>query len=329
MDHIDAIKDELDHGYHADLDIVPSCPHSKPYVIIDTETTGTNYNKDKVVQIAAIRYDTSGQPIKTFCTYLYSDVPITPEAFQVNHITADILRDAPTPQQVEERFLAFLGDDLLVGYNPCFDLRMLESTFPGHFSGRQYVDVQSFVSKDALGIPNKQLSTVAAALGYAPKVGFHDAFGDCETVAAVLSALDAVMGGHIRVFGAQAPQVNDHGKATRKKPIPPTAEILSAKVGHPFFGKTMVFTGELSFDRAVAEQMVTDLGALVRTSVSTKTDYLVVGRQDPRLVGSDGLSGKQEKAIQLNLNGKAHIVFLNEAEFFDLLHSGEEALPHV
>lgn len=99
-------------------------------------------------------------------------------------------------------------------------------------------------------------------------------------------------------------------------------------VTHPFYGKSIVFTGELTIDRRVAMQMVANVGGILKSSVSRKTDYLIVGLQDKSLVGDDGLSVKQEKAIEINQSGKGQITVLNETEFLALLHRKEEALPH-
>jgi DNA ligase (NAD+) len=58
-------------------------------------------------------------------------------------------------------------------------------------------------------------------------------------------------------------------------------EIVAAKASTksgPFSGKTVVFTGTLeSMGRAEGKQVVEDLGGNVASSVSSKTDYLVIG----------------------------------------------------
>ena len=74
---------------------------------------------------------------------------------------------------------------------------------------------------------------------------------------------------------------------------------------HPFFGKTMVFTGTLpTLDRATAQTMAQDAGAKVSGSVSKKTDYVVAGAE----AGS-----KLEKAQKLG------VTVIDEAEFLRLL----------
>jgi DNA polymerase-3 subunit epsilon len=63
---------------------------------------------------------------------------------------------------------------------------------------------------------------------------------------------------------------------------------------------------------------VVDLGGIVKSGVSGKTDYLVVGIQDKSLVGDDGLSTKEVKAYELIEKGKK-IKIINESEFISLL----------
>ncbi len=51
-------------------------------------------------------------------------------------------------------------------------------------------------------------------------------------------------------------------------------------------------------------------------SVTKKTDILVVGQQDYRIVGADGMSSKQKKALTLLEKGH-DIEILSETEFIN------------
>ena len=73
---------------------------------------------------------------------------------------------------------------------------------------------------------------------------------------------------------------------------------------HPFYGKTMVFTGTMpSLDRVSAQAMAQDVGAKVTNSVSKKTDYVVAGIEaGSKLTKAEQLGVTvidQEKFLQL------------------------------
>ena len=74
---------------------------------------------------------------------------------------------------------------------------------------------------------------------------------------------------------------------------------------HPFYGKTLVFTGTMpTLDRATAQTMAQDVGAKVSGSVSKKTDYVVAGAE----AGSK-LTKAQELGVKV----------IDETEFMSLL----------
>jgi DNA polymerase III subunit epsilon len=82
-----------------------------------------------------------------------------------------------------------------------------------------------------------------------------------------------------------------------------------------FYGRTVVFTGALSsMVRAEAQQTIADIGGIIGNSVTKETDFLIVGQQDYRVVGDDGMSSKQEKAIKLIEKGST-LEILSEDDF--------------
>ena len=69
-------------------------------------------------------------------------------------------------------------------------------------------------------------------------------------------------------------------------------------------------------------QIAVNCGATVKSSVSKKVHYLVLGEQDPDAVGASGHSTKELKAHELNSNGQAQIQIINEREFLELADTG-------
>lgn len=90
-----------------------------------------------------------------------------------------------------------------------------------------------------------------------------------------------------------------------------------------FYGKRICFTGALKFlIRADAMQIIADIGGIPCDSVTSKTDILVVGQQDYRVVGQTGLSSKQRKAIQLIDKGQK-IDIISESDFIQNINQDD------
>jgi len=69
--------------------------------------------------------------------------------------------------------------------------------------------------------------------------------------------------------------------------------------------------------RAEAQQIIADIGGINQDGINKNTNFLIVGQQDYRIVGEDGMSAKQEKAIKLISKGQ-DLEILSEDDF---LHS--------
>lgn len=191
---------------------IHSCSYSSTYVILDVETTGLNPSADKIIQLSAIKYDTTGQPIDSYDTYLNPGIPIPAAASKVNGITDRMVANAPLAEDIRDKFFDFLGDDLLVGYNTTFDLKFIESTFDGHFTGCPYVDALP-IAREAFDLPNYKLKTVAAYVGFKSS-RFHNSLVDCEATAAVLCRAAPSLQDWTKEFGKRS-------KVSSKPQIPP------------------------------------------------------------------------------------------------------------
>lgn len=293
-------------------------------VFVDVETTGLNPYRDSIVQISALRYQ-GDEKVDVMDTYINPLRKIPPESTMIHGITNDMVRSCPQIKEMQSRFKGFINDSILVGYNVLFDLRFLNRAFHGALTGALYIDVLPLV-RGKFEVPNNKLETVAAHLGFHPDGGFHNSLTDCEATAAVYF--------HLLRAGLREP-VSEYRETEEDlkrwfglKNTSPSQIIPSgapSDENHPFYGKNIVFTGELSIDRDVAMQMAADVGADIKSSVSGKTDFLVVGKQDIMLVGASGISTKERKAHEINSSGKGNIQILTEQDFMDLVSPETEA----
>lgn len=137
-------------------------------VVFDTETTGLSPSRDRIIELAAIRYK-DGKPVLRFHTYINPERPIPPEVSQINGITDDMVTDAPTISSVLPVFEIFIGDSMLIAHNLNFDLRFL------YYSGcnvldtkRKYIDTleqaQKLVKKPQ-EVDNHKLDTLCQYYG--------------------------------------------------------------------------------------------------------------------------------------------------------------------
>ena len=95
------------------------------FVILDVETTGLSAaGGDRIIELAALKIK-GLQTATQFHSFINPEREISPEAFAVNGINAEMLADAATAQEILPDFFEFLGEDIVVGHNIKFDLGFL------------------------------------------------------------------------------------------------------------------------------------------------------------------------------------------------------------
>lgn len=107
--------------------------------------------------------------------------------------------------------------------------------------------------------------------------------------------------------------------ARKAKALEIANTAVNADPENPFFGMTVVFTGKMeSMSRAEARAAVISIGGDSPDTLKKDTNYLVVGKQDMRVVGEKGLSGKMKKAADYRSKG-ADIEIIDESDFLEMI----------
>lgn len=98
-----------------------------PLTVFDVETTGLDPRKGhRIIEIAGIRIENGMvDETKTFVSLVNPERPIPWEARQVNKISDDDVRMAPSIEEVLPKFLAFAEGTILVAHNAAFDMGFL------------------------------------------------------------------------------------------------------------------------------------------------------------------------------------------------------------
>ncbi len=93
-------------------------------IVLDTETTGLDYTKEKMVEFAAVRLE-NGKIKDEFQTLINPEQHIRKSSIAIHGITPDMVADAPTEAEIMPKILEFIGDYPIVAHNAIFDYTFL------------------------------------------------------------------------------------------------------------------------------------------------------------------------------------------------------------
>lgn len=93
-------------------------------IVLDTETTGLDYTKEKIVEFAAVRLE-NGKIKDEFQTLINPKQHIRKSSIAIHGITQDMVENAPTEEEAMPKILEFMGDYPIVAHNAIFDYTFL------------------------------------------------------------------------------------------------------------------------------------------------------------------------------------------------------------
>ena len=154
------------------------------YVCIDLETTGLRPSSDWIIEVAAYRMR-SGKAEDRFVSFVRPGEIGKVSSFitQLTGITREMVADAPLPEEVLPELFDFVGDDMVVGHNTCFDMNFL---YDGAIRagldpiGNDFTDTMRISRRTYKELPNHRLGTLAQHLDVVPTAA-HRAAADVET----------------------------------------------------------------------------------------------------------------------------------------------------
>lgn len=120
---------------------------TRPLVFVDLETTGIDYAKDRIVEIAAVKLLPDGNVVEKVHR-INPTIPIPKEVTAIHGITDEDVKDAPKFSDVAKEYFLFMNDCDLAGFNSNrFDFPFLTEEFlragvSFETEGRKFIDVQ-------------------------------------------------------------------------------------------------------------------------------------------------------------------------------------------
>jgi DNA polymerase III subunit epsilon len=126
---------------------------TRDLVFFDVETTGLNVIRDRILQIALVKYHKNGGEPAELSMLINPGIPISEESMSIHGISPKDLANKPIFQQVSKQLFDFIGNADLGGYNAArFDIPMLMEEFARvglefDVSKRRIIDVQRIFYK--------------------------------------------------------------------------------------------------------------------------------------------------------------------------------------
>ncbi|MFZ3453023.1 exonuclease domain-containing protein [Arthrobacter sp. 7Tela_A1] len=269
----------------------------------------------------------------------------------IHGIEASMVAGKPRFGELFPEIGAFIGEDLLVAHNAAFDLGVIRSALEvSGLAGPAYdYACTVMLSRRTYSLPSHSLPFVAEAAGV-PLKNHHDAAADARACAGILIDIIRRSGasGTAEYFALQGkkpnhapayrPGIDPVSKATRDAlergtGAPSAAGSFTgwpsegvnpppnpdAFPGHPLFGQTVVFTGNLGMPRQDAKDRAAELGARPASNVTRSTTVLVVGDGfEAGDLRNGRVTGKARRVLDLHERGQ-RIEVLSEAEFLQML----------
>ncbi|MBI2568027.1 MAG: 3'-5' exonuclease [Candidatus Schekmanbacteria bacterium] len=163
-------------------------------VVLDLETTGLDSSEHEIVEIGAIKLR-HGFPVDVFQSLVRPHKPISEEVSRINHISNEMLRAAPAPEEIFPQFAAFLSGARLVAHNAAFDIAFLRRNLAPYGAATETWEVADTLALSRLLLPisRHSLEAVAAHLGLElPAAMAHRALPDARITASVYVRLRAM-----------------------------------------------------------------------------------------------------------------------------------------
>ncbi len=175
----------LDPGTASVLDFVEGVEAGREFVVVDTETTGTDPKMAELVEIAAVRIK-GGKVDDRWSTYVNPGRPIVGN--QMHGISNKDVKGAPTPAEAARKAMDFVGDAVFVGHSVGFDIAFVEAALADgtRVAPGRYADTLVIAREAYPDLENYRLDTLSKFFDIDLSRN-HRALPDAEATAALLN----------------------------------------------------------------------------------------------------------------------------------------------
>lgn len=163
--------------------------NQKHYIIIDIETTWLSRTQDRIIEIAAVRFDGT-EILDTYQTLINPQQPISWFISSFTWITNEMVANAPCIQDVLPWFLSFLQEDIFVAHNATFDHGFIAGNTRTHLwyhPKNEVLCTRKLANRLLSHLPSKSLGNLCAHYGIVNRQA-HRAMADVLATTELLKA---------------------------------------------------------------------------------------------------------------------------------------------
>lgn len=151
------------------------------YIALDLETTGLDFDKDQIIEVALVRFE-NGEKKESLDCFVKPARELRPFIEKLTGISSSMLQDAEDFASLAGKIRAFIGDYPIVAHNAFFDHHFLTTEFAKvgiSFENQPVIDTLSISRIAFQDVPNHKLETLVNALGIERSTA-HRALPDAE-----------------------------------------------------------------------------------------------------------------------------------------------------
>lgn len=134
------------------------------FVVLDTETTGLDIQKDQLLSIGTVRIEAKAIAVKDAVEWvLYSEDNLKDkkDGIAIHGLRPKDLQEGKGIQEALQEFLAYLGNRIIVAHHTAFDVAMLNQALSQFYPNFKFYNLQLDTAKMAIRLergPFAQLS---------------------------------------------------------------------------------------------------------------------------------------------------------------------------
>lgn len=301
------------------------------YVALDVETA--NDFRGSICSIGLVKFQ-DGTIVDTYYTLINPETTFDTFNISIHGIKPEDVADAPTFPEVRQDIVDFIGSDIVVCHFAQFDMGALNDVYNKYqldYDDIKYICSYRLAKVAMPGQLNYKLKNLSKTLNI--QLDHHNALSDAKASGLILDHLlssnsfsdlkDFLKEYRYDKTGLLGQRGFNRKKDPRYKDnliyTPTEDEKAAMDPDHYFYGLYFCFTGKLErMTRKEANKAVALVGGIPEKGVTNHTNILVVGEQDWRVVGLEGLSSKMKKAQSLLEKGH-DIEIMTENDFIKLL----------